>query len=98
MSVEDYFMSHGTQLSPTVERWFQSWWDDDPEVKRWRTQLVKETGMMPDPNDIGYDYRGAFASGVGPDKNLHWPSKAGGQWLKNPGFHPTAYKERSGAS
>lgn len=79
-----------TKLNPRQEREFQTWFKSLP----WYANYTQRTGQAPNMNDPMYDYRGAFASNMGPDETGHWRSvnPMTGRPLKNP-KHDTWWKE-----
>ena len=82
---------------------FKSWMLTNPKVKAWRKQFIEEYGEEPQIEDSGYDYVGAWQSGIEPEPNpdhilksgepaYHWGSiGAEGQDLKAED-HPTRWK------
>ena len=71
---------------------------NEQEFQQWYADLSQQYGLNPNPDDPTqfYDYRNAFANGLGPDETGHFPSRVPsgpneGLILKLPG-HPTMDK------
>lgn len=71
-----------TQLPADQEQTFQQQWTMDPDIRAWRNSFAQTYGEQPNPNDAGYDYRGAVMNGVRPvpyeydGGQRHWGSTA----------------------
>ena len=61
---------------------------DEAAYRRWLGQWSYNTGVMYDPDDPDYDYRGAFKRGIAPTwqrehQDYRWPDE-----FKNPNYVP----------
>ncbi|MCO1498252.1 hypothetical protein, partial [Limosilactobacillus reuteri] len=70
----------------------------NPDVTAWKDQFKKTYGEEPTPDNVNYDYRGAFEANVTPKPNsedngmYHWDSVGvDGKDLKSDN-HPTRWK------
>ena len=85
-----------TVLSKDEETKFQQWIHSTP----WYSEYVQRYGEEPDFNTPDYDYRGAWKSGVKPERSeidgqYHWGSVRPdtGEYLKSAN-HPTFWKQK----
>lgn len=85
-----------TSKKANQEQMFQDWWENNPNIKAWRDEFIKDKGGPPSLEG-DYDYQGAFEAGIVPEKNptdnkYHWPSIGlDGKELKSED-HPTRWK------